>query len=313
MAKEVLRLKITDLSRACVNDVDGDAQEFLAAGGERDRPKLVMVRSKREAFACRDRRSRQDIVTPHDSSSGAISLNQLVGAEKFSVANSVGFYQITKLLIIPTVMGLERLQGRKSAVYSRKVVLSIVVTAIGVAVATVSDFEMNVRGTILAALSIVSTAQYQIWQGSKQHEHGVTATQITYSVAWPQSIAGLASSLTADVLMPKVKVLILMRPSNLLEHQLSGQGDLFWIALCNILAVCTNISVYGLIGKTSPVTYQVVGQLKTVLVVVFGYIFFDVRVPLHWLMLRFAGVGVAVIGVFSYALCKNAEGREKKS
>jgi len=228
-------------------------------------------------------------------------------------ANSVGFYQITKLLIIPTVMGLERLQGRKSAVYSRKVVLSIVVTAIGVAVATVSDFEMNVRGTILAALSIVSTAQYQIWQGSKQHEHGVTATQITYSVAWPQSIAGLASSLTADVLMPKVKVLILMRPSNLLEHQLSGQGDLFWIALCNILAVCTNISVYGLIGKTSPVTYQVVGQLKTVLVVVFGYIFFDVRVPLHWLMLRFAGVGVAVIGVFSYALCKNAEGREKKS
>ncbi|CAE7186900.1 UXT3, partial [Symbiodinium microadriaticum] len=215
-------------------------------------------------------------------------------------ANSVGFYQITKLLIIPTVMGLERLQGRKSAVYSRKVILSIVVTAIGVAVATVSDFEMNVRGTILAALSIVSTAQYQIWQGSKQHEHGVTATQITYSVAWPQSIAGLASSLTADVLMPQLKVLILMRPSCLLEHQLSGQGDLFWIALCNVLAVCTNISVYGLIGKTSPVTYQVVGQLKTVLVVVFGYIFFDVRVPLHWLMLRFAGVGVAVVGVFSY-------------
>ena len=87
MAKEVLRLKITDLSRACVNDVDGDAQEFLAAGGERDRPKLVMVRSKREAFACRDRRSRQDIVTPHDSSSGAISLNPLVGAEKFSVVS----------------------------------------------------------------------------------------------------------------------------------------------------------------------------------------------------------------------------------
>ncbi|OLQ02868.1 putative membrane protein [Symbiodinium microadriaticum] len=228
-------------------------------------------------------------------------------------ANSVGFYQITKLLIIPTVMGLERLQGRKSAVYSRKVILSIVVTAIGVAVATVSDFEMNVRGTILAALSIVSTAQYQIWQGSKQHEHGVTATQITYSVAWPQSIAGLASSLTADVLMPQLKVLILMRPSCLLEHQLSGQGDLFWIALCNVLAVCTNISVYGLIGKTSPVTYQVVGQLKTVLVVVFGYIFFDVRVPLHWLMLRFAGVGVAVVGVFSYALCKSAEGREKTS
>mmetsp|Transcript_24080 Transcript_24080/g.45456 ORF Transcript_24080/g.45456 Transcript_24080/m.45456 type:complete len:314 (-) Transcript_24080:22-963(-) len=227
-------------------------------------------------------------------------------------ANSVGFYQITKLLIIPTVMGLEKLQGRH-VVYSRRVILSIVVTAVGVAVATVSDFEVNVRGTILAAMSIVSTAQYQIWQGSKQHEHGVTATQITYSVAWPQSLAGLICSLAADVFVPQVKVLVLMRPASLLDHQLSGQGDLYWIALCNLLAVCTNISVYGLIGKTSPVTYQVVGQLKTVLVVVFGYIFFDVRVPLRWLILRFAGVAVAVVGVFSYALCKNAEAREKKS
>jgi len=197
-------------------------------------------------------------------------------------ANSVGFYQITKLLIIPTVMGLERLQGRH-AVYSRRVILSILVTGVGVAIATVSDFEVNVRGSILALMSIISTAQYQIWQGSKQHEHGVTATQITYSVAWPQSLAGMLCSLLADVWLPQVKVLFLMRPSTLLEHQLSDKGDLYWIALCNILAVCTNISVYGLIGKTSPVTYQVVGQLKTVMVVAFGYIFFDVRVPWQWL------------------------------
>ena len=63
------------------------------------------------------------------------------------------------------------------------------------------------------------------------------------------------------------------------------RGDLYWIGLCNLLAVCTNISVYGLIGKTSPVTYQVVGQLKTVLVVAFGYIFFDAAQPeeITWL------------------------------
>ena len=60
----------------------------------------------------------------------------------------------------------------------------------------------KVRGSILALMSIISTAQYQIWQGSKQHEpgdpilvlwvhtfccleprHGVSPTQITYSVA----------------------------------------------------------------------------------------------------------------------------------
>ncbi|CAJ1362537.1 unnamed protein product [Effrenium voratum] len=227
-------------------------------------------------------------------------------------ANSVGFYQITKLLIIPTVMGLQRWQGQPG-VYSQKVILSIVVTGIGVAIATVSDFELNVRGTILALMSILSTAQYQIWQGSKQHEHGVSATQITYSVAWPQSCAGLLSALLADVWVPRLKTLFLMRPSSLLEHQLTDKGDLYWIALCNILAVCTNISVYGLIGRTSPVTYQVVGQLKTVLVVAFGYAFFDARVSLGWLLMRFTGVAIAIVGVFSYALCKNTEGREKKS
>ncbi|CAJ1443698.1 unnamed protein product, partial [Effrenium voratum] len=122
----------------------------------------------------------------------------------FTKANSVGFYQITKLLIIPTVMGLQRWQGQPG-VYSQKVILSIVVTGIGVAIATVSDFELNVRGTILALMSILSTAQYQIWQGSKQHEHGVSATQITYSVAWPQSCAGLLSALLADVWVPRLK------------------------------------------------------------------------------------------------------------
>eukprot|EP00435_Cladocopium_sp_Y103_P027607 s69_g6.t2 len=228
------------------------------------------------------------------------------------LANSVGFYQITKLLIIPTVIGLERLQGRR-AVYSQKVILSIVVTGVGVALATVSDFEVNVRGSILALMSIISTAQYQIWQGSKQHEHGVTPTQITYSVAWPQSCAGLVCALLADVWLPQVKVLFLMRPSTLLEHKLSGQGDLYWIVLCNLLAVCTNISVYGLIGKTSPITYQVVGQLKTVMVVAFGYIFFDVRVPWQWLLLRFTGVAIAIVGVISYAIIKNAEAKDKKT
>eukprot|EP00913_Durusdinium_trenchii_P002977 g2758.t1 len=182
-----------------------------------------------------------------------------------------------------------------------------------VALATVSDFEVNVRGSILALMSIISTAQYQIWQGSKQHEHGVTATQITYSVAWPQSLAGMVCSLLADVWVPQVKALFLMRPSSLLEHKLSDKGDLYWIALCNILAVCTNISVYGLIGKTSPVTYQVIGQLKTVLVVAFGYVFFDVRVPLRWLLLRLAGVAVAIVGVISYAITKNIETKTKKS
>merc|ERR1719188_2270407 len=138
--------------------------------------------------------------------------------------NSVGFYQITKLLIIPTVIAIERLGGVRRS-YSIGIIASLLVASIGVAVATVSDFEVNLRGTILAFLSILCTAQYQIWQSGKQHEHKVTAMQITYSVSWPQSIVGALAATLLDVCFPSIKDYMLLRKGGLLEHEWKSQMD----------------------------------------------------------------------------------------
>lgn len=227
-------------------------------------------------------------------------------------ANSVGFYQITKLLIIPTVIGIERLGGVRRS-YSTGIIVSLFVASIGVAVATASDFEVNLRGTILAFLSILATAQYQIWQSGKQHEHGVSAMQITYSVSWPQSIVGVSAALLVDVLCPSIKDYILLRKGGLLEHEWRSQGeDVFWIVACCAIAVVMNISTYGLLGKTSPVTYQVLGQVKTCLIIGLGYVFFDAKVPPEWLLIRFTGVGIAVVGILSYAFFKQGELQAEK-
>jgi len=225
-------------------------------------------------------------------------------------ANSVGFYQITKLLIIPTVIIIERLSGVKRS-YSRGIVCSLLVASLGVAVATVSDFEMNLRGTVLAFLSVLATAQYQIWQGSKQHEHGLSPMQITHSVVFPQSVIGTIATLLLDVCCPWIKGWLLLRTGGLLEHEFRGREDGFWIAGCCAIAVAMNVSTYGLLGKASPVTYQVIGQMKTCLIVGLGYIFFDAKVPTVWLVVRFSGVAIAVVGISAYAFLKTREQKQK--
>uniref|UniRef100_A0A7S1RVB2 Sugar phosphate transporter domain-containing protein n=1 Tax=Alexandrium catenella TaxID=2925 RepID=A0A7S1RVB2_ALECA len=226
-------------------------------------------------------------------------------------ANSVGFYQITKLLIIPTVIFIERFGGVVRS-YSRGVICSLLVASVGVAVASVSDFEINTRGTILAFLSILVTAQYQVWQGSKQHEHGLSALQITHSVSRPQVAVALVATFLFDVRFPELKDWMLLRSGGLLDHRLRSQSDVYWIIGCCAIAVVMNISTYGLLGKASPVTYQVIGQVKTCLITILGYVFFDVKVPRTWLIVRFSGVGIAVIGIVTYAILKNGEQKKAK-
>mmetsp|Transcript_57487 Transcript_57487/g.115189 ORF Transcript_57487/g.115189 Transcript_57487/m.115189 type:complete len:318 (-) Transcript_57487:112-1065(-) len=227
-------------------------------------------------------------------------------------ANSVGFYQITKLLIIPTVIFIERLGGVVRS-YSRGIVCGLILASIGVAIASVSDFEINTRGTILAGLSILATAQYQVWQGSKQHEHGLSALQITHSVSRPQTAFALFATLIFDVRFPELKDWMLLRSGGLLDHRLRSQSDIHWIVACCAIAVVMNISTYGFLGKASPVTYQVIGQVKTCLITILGYVFFDAKVPPTWLIVRFSGVGIAVVGITTYAILKvKAEERKKE-
>jgi len=225
-------------------------------------------------------------------------------------ANSVGFYQISKLLIIPTVICIERLNGVWNT-YSVGVMLSLLIASIGVAVATVADFEINVRGSILAAISIVLTAQYQMWQRNKQSEHGVSAMQITYSVSWPQAVVGVLASALFDVRFPGVKEMMLLPKGGLLDHEFH-KDTVFWVVACCAIAVVMNTSTYALLGKVSPVTYQVLGQWKTCLIVGFGYVFFDAKAPPMWLAIRFSGVAIAVVGILAYALQKHSEDQRQK-
>ncbi|VFQ80478.1 unnamed protein product [Cuscuta campestris] len=74
--------------------------------------------------------------------------------------NSVGFYQMTKLAIIPCTVLLETLFLSKK--FSRSIQLSLFILLLGVGVATVTDLQLNVLGSILSLLAVLTTCIAQI-------------------------------------------------------------------------------------------------------------------------------------------------------
>lgn len=73
------------------------------------------------------------------------------------------------------------------------------------------------------------------------------------------------------------------------------------ISCCFALGV--NISNYLVLGKTSPLTYQVLGHMKTILILVLGFLVFNKPVDSRNLI----GIMVAMGGVVSYTEIKRRQ------
>ena len=80
--------------------------------------------------------------------------------------NSVGTYQLMKLLVIPTVMVIQYVTAGTSSPLQEK--LCLMVLLLGVGISTVTDVSLSTVGLVFGIVSVVATAQFNIWQGSKQ-------------------------------------------------------------------------------------------------------------------------------------------------
>jgi hypothetical protein len=85
--------------------------------------------------------------------------------------NSVGTYQMLKLLVIPFCMVIQFVfHGSR---FSRRIVGSLVIMLLGVAAATITDVSFTTLGLLMGMLAVVTTSVFAIWQGSKQAQHKV--------------------------------------------------------------------------------------------------------------------------------------------
>ncbi|EFJ14247.1 hypothetical protein SELMODRAFT_268896 [Selaginella moellendorffii] len=200
--------------------------------------------------------------------------------------NSVGFYQMTKLAIIPCTVLLETVFLRK--VFSKSIQLALLLLLVGVGIATITDLQLNALGSVLSVFAIVTTCVAQIMTNTIQKKFKVSSTQLLYQSCPYQATTLILTGPFLDGLLTG---------ENVFAFYYTYKVLLFIILSC-LISVSVNFSTFLVIGKTSPVTYQVLGHLKTCLVLAFGYIL--LQNPFSWKNIFGIAVAVVGMGVYSY-------------
>ncbi|XP_065828817.1 solute carrier family 35 member E3-like [Oscarella lobularis] len=208
--------------------------------------------------------------------------------------NTVGTYQLAKVLTTPCIVLIHvYFYGRR---YSTKVKLTIIPIFIGAFLNSYYDVMFNMRGTIYAGIGVLVTSLYQIWVGTKQEELDVNSMQLLYYQA-PMSALLL------------VGVIVFVEP-------VFAQGGVFgsWsisallaVCLSGIIAFSVNLSIFFIIGKTSPVTYNMIGHLKFCITLLGGYLIFEDSLSVNQLL----GIALTLSGIILYTHFKMADQRRK--
>ncbi|XP_031503173.1 UDP-xylose transporter 1-like [Nymphaea colorata] len=211
--------------------------------------------------------------------------------------NSVGFYQMTKLAIIPFTVLLETVFLKKQ--FSQKIKLSLLVLLVGVGIASVTDLKLNLLGSVLSLLAIGTTCVAQIMTNTIQKRLNVSSTQLLYQSAPFQASILLLLGPFVDQCLTKRSVF---------AYKYSPVVMVFIILSC-LIAVSVNFSTFLVIGKTSPVTYQVLGHLKTCLILTFGYTL------LHdpFTYRNVIGILIAIIGMGLYSHFCTRESKRRQN
>lgn len=213
--------------------------------------------------------------------------------------NPVGFYQITKIAVAPAVLAIDSIIYKKKS--SGRVTASVAVVCLGVGLATITDPQIssNFVGLLVGFGSVVATAMYQIWAGVKQKELGLGSMQLLHQYV-PLAAAllgGLVLILEPIGWTYATKDTILGYPFSL--------SSLTAILVSAVLGLLVNLSTFLVIGATSSLTYNVVGHVKTVIILTGGVVFFGDTMPLK----KLGGIAVAMCGIVWYSQIKLQESR----
>ncbi|GFR52735.1 hypothetical protein Agub_g15287, partial [Astrephomene gubernaculifera] len=220
--------------------------------------------------------------------------------------NTVGFYQVMKIAVAPTVIALELLLFRR--IPPARIVASVLVVCGGIGVATAADSQVatNLLGIGVGLGATVMTALYQIWAGSKQKELRASSMQLLHAYT-PQATLMLGlliplcepmgwSPVSAPPSAAGVPAPAPQRPLGTLLAYHYTPAAVAAILLSAVLGLLVSLSTFLVIGATSSLTYNVVGHLKTVIILTGGCLFFGDTMPLK----KFIGVCIAMAGIVWY-------------
>lgn len=173
--------------------------------------------------------------------------------------NSVGFYQMAKIAVTPTIVVAEFILFKKIISFYK--VLALVVVSAGVAVATVTDLEFNLFGACIATIWIVPSAINKILWSNLQQKSNWTALALMWKTT-PITIFFLVT------LMP------LLDPPGALSFKWDVNNSIA-VLISALLGFLLQWSGALALGATSATSHVVLGQFKTCIILLGGYLLFS--------------------------------------
>jgi len=254
------------------------------------------------------------------------------------LVNSVGFYQVAKLLIIPFVCGVEAVWlGRR---FPARVVGAIVVVVAGVAMVTLSELPSfgggsaakeaqfgakaaddaapggGLFGLAVAAVSVATSGLQQILCGVVQRRHRLQSHELLGVTAPIQGAMLLAVGPAVDRWVSGGRSVLAYVPPAALggaaaasavgasASSSSSSGAWLCLAASCLVAVGVNLSQFMCLGRFSAVTFQVLGHTKTVLVLLASWLALGEPLPPR----KALGMLLAVAGMAAYGALSSASG-----
>jgi solute carrier family 35 protein E3 len=205
--------------------------------------------------------------------------------------NSVGMYQVLKFCNIPVICLVEFVFLR--TVYSLETYLALVGIVIGVCMTTATEIKFSGLGLGFGLAGTVATAAYQVLNKNIQKDFEVNAMQLLQYESWFTAFWSFLLALVAD-------------DSGLSHYEWTG-GAVALIGLGGLCAFGVNVTCYLVIGRTSPVTYGVTGHIKTLAILLFGYMVLHQPFSPY----NLCGVVIAFSGMVYYSYIKLKEQKEQ--
>lgn len=204
--------------------------------------------------------------------------------------NSIGFYQVMKVMTTPTVVIIESLFYQKYLENNLKV--SLIPVCLGVIITVATDFRLNVVGAGYAVAGVIVTSLYQIWSGTLQRSLDCNGLQLQTYVA----------PLAALFILPFIPLLDNYSPTDpnsIWFYNFERQNTTI-LATTGFFGFLVNISIFLVIGRSSALSYNILGHCKTVVVLLSDYILFDRPATFK----SSVGIVFTLIGVFWYTSLK---------
>ncbi|CAN6976123.1 unnamed protein product [Brassica oleracea var. botrytis] len=206
--------------------------------------------------------------------------------------NSVGFYQMAKIAVTPSIVFAEFLWYRKRVSFMKVVALTVV--SVGVAVATVTDLQFSLFGACVALAWIIPSATNKILWSNMQQRENWTALALMWKT-------------TPVTLLFLVSMIPFLDPPGALsfDWSLANTSAIFVSAFLGFFLQWSGALA---LGATSAITHVVLGQFKTCVLLLGNFYIFGSNSG----VVSVCGAIVAIIGTSLYTYL-NTRGQSLKA